>query len=154
MLNDRGRSLLTVAGAASAVLAVLHLAVIVAGPPGYRYFGAPDECSSLTEAGSRAPAVLTAAFAVIFGIWAIYGFGGARRIRRPPLVRLGLVLISAVYLLRGLSAVPEALLLMRDPAAFPPRFVVFSLISLAIGVCYALGTRQAWRRLRHHDPPW
>ncbi len=23
-----------------------------------------------------------------------------------------------------------------------------------IGVCYALGTRQAWRRLRHHDPPW
>ena len=154
MFNDRGRSLLTVAGAASAVLAVLHLAVIVAGPPGYRYFGAPDEFSTLTEAGSRAPAVLTAAFAVIFGIWAIYGFGGARRIRRPPLVRLGLVVISAVYLLRGLSAIPEALLLMRDPAAFPPRFVVFSLVSLAIGVCYALGTRQAWRRLRHHDPPW
>ena len=39
-------------------------------------------------------------------------------------------------------------------AAFPPRFVVFSLVSLAIGLCYALGTRQAWRRLRHHDPPW
>lgn len=154
MFNDRGRSLLTVAGTASAVLAVLHVGVIVIGPAGYRYFGAPDEFSTLTEAGSRAPAVLTAGFAVIFGIWAIYGFGGARRIRRPPLIRLGLVLISGVYVLRGLSAVPEALLLIRDPSAFPPRFVVFSLVSLAIGVVYALGTKQAWRRLRHHDPPW
>lgn len=154
MFNDRGRTFLTVAGAASAVLAVLHLAVIVAGPPGYRYFGAPEEFATLTEAGSYAPAVLTATFAGIFGIWAVYGFGGARRIRRPPLVRLGLVVISAVYLLRGMSVIPEALLLMRDPCAFPPRFLVFSLISLGIGVCYALGTRQAWRRLRHHDPPW
>lgn len=154
MFNDRGRSLLTIGGAASAALAVLHLAVIVLGPPGYRYFGAPDEFSTLTEAGSRAPAALTAGFAVIFGIWAIYGFGGARRMRRPPFVRFGLVVISGVYLLRGLSVIPEVLLLMRDSDAFPPRFVVFSLVSLAIGVCYALGTRQAWRRLRHHDPPW
>lgn len=154
MFNDRGRSFLTVAGAASVILAVLHLAVIVAGPKGYRYFGAPDEFATLAESGSTAPAVLTATFAAIFAVWAVYAFGGARLIRRPPLVRLGLVVISAVYLLRGLSAVPEALLLMRDPAAFPVRFLAFSLISLAVGLCYALGTRQAWRRLRHHDRPW
>lgn len=154
MLNDRGRSLLTVSGAASAALAVLHLAVIVAGPPGYRYFGAPEEFATLAESGSTAPAVLTATFAAIFAVWAIYGFGGASLIRRPLLVRLGLVLIAGVYLLRGLSIVPEALLLLRAPDAFPPRFLVFSLMSLVIGLCYALGTRHAWRRLRHHDRPW
>ena len=153
MFTDRGRSLLTVGGSCSAVLALLHVTVVVIGPPAYRYVGAPDEFALQTEAGSTAPAVLTAMFAAIFGVWAVYGFGGARRIRRPPLVRLGLVLIAAVYILRGLSAIPEALLLLRDASAFPPRFLVFSLVSLAIGVVHAAGTKQAWRRLRHQDRP-
>jgi hypothetical protein len=147
MFDDRGRSLLTVAGTASAVLAVLHLAVIAAGPAGYRYFGAPDEFATLAESGSTAPAVLTGAFALIFAVWSVYAFAGARRIPRPPLVRLGLVLIASVYVLRGLSAIPEAILLLRTPDAFPARFLVFSLVSLAIGVFHALGVRQGWRRL-------
>lgn len=153
MFSDRGRSLLTVGGVCSAFLAVLHLSVIVMGAPAYRYFGAPDEFALQTEAGSSAPAVLTAAFAVVFAVWAVYAFAGARLIRRPPLVRLGLVVIATVYTLRGLSAIPEALLLLRDAGAFPPRFLVFSLISLAIGLVHAAGAKQAWRRLRHHDRP-
>lgn len=68
-------------------------------------------------------------------------------------VRLGLLVIAAVYILRGLSAIPEALLLLRDAGAFPPRFLVFSLISMAIGLVHAAGTTQAWRRLRHYDRP-
>src|SRR5918995_4720090 len=117
MFNDRGRSFLAVAGSLSAALAVLHVIVIVIGPAGYRYFGAPDEFATMAEAGSFAPAVLTAVFALIFALWAVYGFAGARLIPRPPMVRLALVLIAAVYIVRGLSAVPEALLLMRSPDA-------------------------------------
>jgi hypothetical protein len=132
---------------------VVHLAVIVIGPAGYRYFGAPDEFATLAESGSAAPAILTGVFAMIFAVWSWYAFGGARRLPRPPLVRLGLTLIAGVYILRGLSAIPEALLLLRARDAFPPRFLVFSLIALAVGVFYALGTRQAWRRLRHRDRP-
>ncbi len=149
MFNDRGRTLLAVGGTLSAALALLHIIVIAMGPAGYRYFGAPDEFAQMTEAGSFAPAVLTAVFALIFAVWAVYGFGGARLIPRPPMVRLGLVVIASVYILRGLSVVPEALLLMRTPGAFPLRFLVFSLLSLIIGTLYAIGTRQAWRRLRH-----
>ena len=151
MFNDRGRSLLAVGGSLSAAIAVLHVIVIVIGPAGYRYFGAPDEFARMTEAGSPSPAILTALFAIIFAVWAVYGFGGARMIQRPPMVRLGLVVISGVYTLRGMSAVPEALLLMRNPSAFPPRFLVFSIVSLAVGAIYALGTKQAWRRLRYRD---
>ena len=151
MFNDRGRSLLAVGGSLSAALSVLHVVVIVMGPSGYRYFGAPEEFARMTEAGSIAPAVLTGLFAAIFAIWAVYGFAGARLIPRPPLVRLGLVVISTVYILRGLSALPEALLLARAPEAFPPRFLVFSVVSLVVGIVYALGTRQAWRRLRYRD---
>lgn len=153
MFSDRGRSLLTVGGICTDFLALLHVSAIVMGAPAYRYFGAPDEFALQSEAGSSAPDVPTAIFAAIFAIWAVYGFAGARLIRRPPLVRLGLVVIAAVYILRGLSVIPEALLLLRDADAFPPRFLVFSLLSLAIGVVHAAGTKQAWRRLRHHDRP-
>lgn len=149
MFNDRGRSLLAVGGSLSAALALLHVIVIVVGPAGYRYVGAPEEFARMTEAGSPAPAVLTALFGLIFAVWAIYAFGGARLIPRPPLVRLGLVIIAGVYLLRGFNALPEAMELMRSPGSVPPRFLVFSLVSLFIGIIYAAGARQAWRRLRH-----
>jgi hypothetical protein len=151
MFNDRGRSLLAVGGVLSAVLSIVHVAVLLIGAPAYRYFGAPDEFALQSQAGSYVPALLTGFFALIFGVWAIYGFGGARLIRRPPLVRTGLVVIAGVYLLRGMSVLPEALLLMRTPGAFPPRFIVFSVVSLLIGLAYAIGARQAWRRLGHRD---
>jgi len=151
MFNDRGRSFLAVGGALSAALAVLHIIVIIIGPAAYRYFGAPDEFATMAEAGSYAPAVLTGIFALIFALWAVYAFAGARMIPRPPMIRLALVLIAGVYIVRGLSALPEALLLMQSPGAFPARFLVFSVISLVTGVFYALGIRQAWRRLRYRD---
>jgi hypothetical protein len=151
MFNDRGRSFLTVGGSLSAALALIHLVVIGAGPAAYRYVGAPDAFAQQAEAGSYVPAVLTAVFALIFALWALYGFGGARLLPRPPFVRAGLVLIAAVYLLRGLSVVPETLLWIRSPGAFPMRFIFFSLASLLIGLCYALGARQAWRRLAHRE---
>jgi hypothetical protein len=151
MFNDRGRTLLAVGGSLSAALTVQHCAVIAIGASGYRFFGAPDEFARQAESGSLAPAILTAFFAVIFAVWAGYGFAGARMIPRPPLLRLGLVLIAGVYLLRGCSAIPEALLLLQKPDAFPLRFLLFSLVSLLIGICYAAGARQAWRRLRYHD---
>jgi hypothetical protein len=153
MFNDRGRTLLAVGGSLSAAIAILHVVVIVLGPPAYRYFDAPDEFATMTEAGSTAPAMLTAIFAGIFGLWSVYAFGGARLIPRPPLVRFGLVLIAGVYILRGLNAVPQALVLLRNPDAFPPRFLIFSLVSLAVGLFYAAGAKQAWRRLRHRDIP-
>ena len=39
-------------------------------------------------------------------VWAAYGLSGAGVIRRLPLLRLALVLISGAYLVRGLFGVP------------------------------------------------
>lgn len=152
MFNDRGRSFLTIGGSCSAVLALIHVAVIAIGPRGYRYFGAPDEFAQQAAAGSIIPAMLTGGFALIFALWALYGLAGARLIRRPPFVRAGLVVIAAVYMLRGLSIVPETLVWARSDGELPTRFLFFSLASLVIGLCYTLGTRQAWRRLGHRAP--
>ncbi len=141
-MHPPGRPWLVAAGALSAAIAVLHLGVIVAGPPGYVYFGAGD-LAPLAAAGSPTPALLTAALALLFGAWSWYAFAGAGLLaRRPPLLRPALWAIGAVYAARGAAVVPEAIALARGAAAPPARYAVFSLVALATGLAYLVG---AWR---------
>jgi hypothetical protein len=146
--RGRGTALLTLAGAGSAFVAGLHAVIIAVGAPAYRYFGAGEEMATQAARGSSVPAIVTAALTAVFALWAAYGFSGAGRTRRLPLLRVGLVIIGAIYTLRGLAAVPEAYWLVagRTPPVLPRAFV-FSLVSLAIGLAYLSGTRRAWSTL-------
>jgi hypothetical protein len=135
---------LVAGGVLSAVAALLHLAVIAGGPDWYRFFGAGEEMARMAERGSPVPALVTSAITAILAIWAAYAFAGAGLIRRLPLMRTALVLISLVYLLRGLVLVPALLLNFRG---IDPFTVWSSLIVLVYGICYAVGTRSAWPAL-------
>jgi hypothetical protein len=140
--------MLRLAGAISAAIALLHVAVILIGAPAYRYFGAGDEMARLAEQGSRTPAVITAVIAVLFALWALYAFSGAGVVRRLPLLKTGLVTIGVIYSLRGLLLGPQAVAVFSGHAPFiAPRQLVFSAVSLATGLCYLLGAARAWRRL-------
>jgi hypothetical protein len=146
MPEPRGACLI-VAGASSAAIAVLHLAIVFVGAPGYRYFGAGEAMARQAAAGSWVPAGITILIAIVFIVCAAYGFAGAGLIRRLPLMRAGLVGFAAVYTLRGLSAVPQGLALLAMPGAFPARYFVFSCVALTVGVLYGAGTLAAWSRL-------
>ena len=56
---------------------------------------------------------------------------------------LGLVVISAIYLLRGLFVIPSLI----DPQLRTSFNIWSSLIVLGYGVAYALGTWKAWTQL-------
>jgi hypothetical protein len=148
-----GTALLTLAGTGSALVAALHAVIIAIGAPGYRYFGAGEEMATQAERGSPVPALVTAALTVVFALWAAYGFSGAGRTRRLPLLRTGLVAIGAVYALRGLACIPEAWWLVAG-GTHPvlPRQLVFSVASLALGLAYLTGTRRAWSTLGARKP--
>jgi hypothetical protein len=77
-------------------------------------------------------------------IWAAYAFSGAGLIRRLPLLRTGLVVISAIYLLRAL-VLPHAMIFMPDVVT--PFLIWTSLIVLAYGLAYAAGTFLHWPAL-------
>lgn len=139
--NSSGRTWLVGAGVLSMSIAVLHIAIIVAGPRGYVYFGAGD-LAPMAAAGSPVPALLTAGLALVFGVWAWYAFAGAGLVRRPPLLWLGLWVIGGIYVARGLAFVPEVTALLRDSKSSPPRYAVFSLVALVTGLAYLIG---AWR---------
>jgi hypothetical protein len=135
---------LILAGAFSAIAAALHLAIIVGGPQWYRFFGAGEGMARAAERRSWRPAVITLAIAAVLLVWAAYGFAGAGLIPRLPLMRTALAAISAVYLLRGLLVVPMLVLRRPRPTAF---WIVSSLVVLAVGVTYAIGTVTAWGHL-------
>ena len=131
-------------GVLSAAAAILHLAIIVGGPDWYRFFGAGERMARMAEQGAWTPALITVGIAGMLAVWAAYAFSGAGVIQRLPLIRTALVLISAVYLLRGLVLVPA---LMMRPDLVDAFALWSSLIVLAYGVAYAVGTWTAWPSL-------
>jgi len=139
-----GNRFLIVGGVLSAAASVLHLAVIAGGPDWYRFFGAGEGMASLAAQGSWIPTVTTLGIASVLAIWSAYAFSGAGLIPRLPLARTALVLISAIYLLRGLVLIPA--LIVNGGAVMP--FVLWSsLIVLVYGLAYAIGTWIAWPAL-------
>ena len=133
---------LVAGGCASLAASAVHLACIAGGPDWYRALGAGERMAQAAERGSAMPALVTAAIAAVLALWAAYAFSGAGLIGRLPLLRVGLIAITAIYLLRGLVLFYPPLLRRSDLSA---NFLLWSsVIVLAIGLLYAIGTWQAW----------
>jgi hypothetical protein len=135
---------LIVGGCLSLAAALLHLAVIGGGPDWYRFFGAGEEMARAAEQGRWMPHLLTIGIAAVLTVWALYAFAGAGLIRRLPLMRTALVVISLIYLARGLLIIP---IMMSVSLAEAPFDYWSSLIVLVYGICYAVGTWLAWPHL-------
>ena len=136
---------LILGGLLSVAASLLHIACIIGGPDWYRFFGAGEAMATMAEQGSMTPTLLTLGIAAILAIWAAYAFSGAGLLPRLPLLRTGLVVISAIYLLRGLALIPALLI---NGANVMPFVLWSSLIVLVYGLAYAVGTWIAWPSLK------
>ena len=143
----KGKRLLIAAGTLSAGIA-LHIIIIFVGAPAYRYFGAGEQMARQAEAGSLSPALLTAVVTVFFALFAFYALAAGQVGPRPPLLRTGLITIGSIYTLRGLLLAPQLSAYLSPASPVPPRDLVFSGVSLAIGLLYLVGTWRAWPALR------
>ena len=130
------------AGLFSLAVALLHLVIIFVGAPGYRYFGAGEKMAQDAARGSLVPAAITAVITIIFLLWSAYAFSAAGVIRRLPLLTLGIYLIGAIYTLRGLVVIPQLMALLRTGVSTLYKDVVFSSVSLLIGICYLMGNAK------------
>lgn len=136
---------LIIGGLLSVAASLLHIGCIIGGPAWYRFFGAGEAMATLAEQGSMTPTLITLGIAAILAIWAAYAFSGAGLLPRLPLLRTGLVVISAIYLLRGLALIPA---LVINGADVMPFILWSSLIVLVYGIAYAVGTWTAWPNLK------
>ncbi len=135
---------LIVAAVCCSVAALAHLGCIVFGGDWYRFFGAGEQMAVLAEQGHWYPTVATAVISTVLLLWAFYALSGAGVIRRLPLLRTALCVISAVFLLRGTAFIAIMPLFPDNSLTF---WLVSSAICLLIGGLYAVGTAKAWHRL-------
>lgn len=135
---------LIIASIGSAVGALAHLGCIIFGGDWYRFFGAGEQMAKMAEEGHWYPTVVTLAIVIILSIWSLYALSGAQIIFRLPLLRLGLLTISAIYLIRSVAFVSIMPMFPENSLTF---WLASSAITLFIGLFYAVGTFQAWPQL-------
>jgi len=137
------KRMLAVSGVFTLLAAVLHVAIILGGPDWYRFFGAGEEMAKLAEQGSGFPPMVTGIIALVLAIWGLYGLSGSGYIPPLPFLNVVILMISAVFLLRGLGALPLVLIsddpYMQELRSKMTFMLISSVVCLLIGLCYLLG---------------
>src|SRR5918997_3450952 len=136
---------LIIGAALSALAALVHVGCILFGASWYRFFGAGEKVARMAAAGHWYPTVLTSIIVAILSGWSLYALSGAGVIRRLPLVRLALCIITSIYLLRAVAFAPFHPYCPGNSSAF---WLWSSAICLVIGLVHLVGLWQAWPRLR------
>lgn len=143
-MEDGINKALLVGAALSALAALLHVAIIFGGASWYRFFGAGERMARAAQAGHLRPTLITLGIASVLTLWSFYALSGAGLVAPLPLLRSGLCLITAIYLLRGLAILP---LLTVARTHSTPFLIWSSLVCLGFGLVHLLGLAQRWNSL-------
>ena len=136
---------LMIAGWLSLGVAAFQI-VISFVPEWSAYFGAGDALVSNPTTLLIAGVVVT----ILFAIAGLYGLSGAGVIRRLPLLRTMLILITFVYIYRGILFIPQFLAtigVLSSPVPVPLQYTLSSLVALVIGLLYLVGLVAGWKMI-------
>jgi hypothetical protein len=136
--------MLIIAGTLSSMAAALHIACIYFGAPWYRLLGAGEHMATQAEQGSSIPTIITSGITLMLFIWSLYAFSAAGLITKLPLMRLALIVITSIYLMRGVAG----FFFIANPIGRSPEFWLWSsAISLSLGTIHLIGLIQQWHTL-------
>ncbi len=140
-------------GIAAVAAGLLHIATIFGGPAWYRLIGATEPIVQLAAKGHPFPVIVCLVAAAVLFACACFAFSGAGLIRRLPLLRTALVLITAALLVHGIAFIPmvmwrpQQMIGIYDGEGINTVLIVTSIICLVGSAGFALGTGKAWGRL-------
>ena len=140
-MDSGNNKFLIIGSIGSAIASLAHLGCIIFGGDWYRFFGAGEQ---MAEDGHWYPTVVTSIIVLVLSIWSLYGLSGAKVLFRLPLLKLGLIVISLIYLVRGVAFVAIMPMFPENSLTF---WIVSSGICLSLGILYSVGTFQSWAKL-------
>lgn len=143
-MNSATNKYLLAAAICCFAAALAHTGCIVFGGDWYRFFGASEQMARMSEQGLWYPTIITSVIVLVLLVWSLYGLSGAGAIKRLPLTKLALVLITSIFLLRGVSFVGLMPMFPENSLTF---WLTSSAICLFIGGLFAVGSWQQWSDL-------
>ena len=141
-------NLLVSAGYLSFFAALLHVSCIFGGPDWYRFFGAGEHMAQMAANGDLYPTIATLVIATVLSVWALYALSGAGIIFKLPFIKTCLVVISAIYLVRGVAGLVVPFFI-ANPVIHQNSmmfWMVSSIVCCIYGTFYLLGTMRLWRQ--------
>ena len=92
---------LVIAGFMSLLASLAHVGIIVGGAGWYRFFGAGETMAVMVEQGRIYPHIVTFIIALVLSAFAYSAWSVAGVFPTYPFANIALMLITAVYLIRG-----------------------------------------------------
>jgi hypothetical protein len=89
--------------------------------------------------------------ALVLVVFGLYALSGAKIIRHLPLLRMGLIGISSLFLLRGLFIIVTVLKLVGTlKGEIMAQGVISHFVFLTAGIVYVVGTVLNWKEMGIH----
>lgn len=147
MNKEKTNKALITAAILNFIAALLHIAVIFGGADWYRFFGAGEAMAQMAAQGDIQPVLITLFIATMLTMWGLYALSGAQIITRLPYLKACLLLISAVYCIRGVYGF--FLPYISDHPDVQSMSINFwfwsSAICLIFGITHVIGIRKSWQ---------
>jgi len=129
---------LIIGGVIAGLTAIWHLLMIVGGPSWYAFARAPQYIIESANAGTFTAPVSAIAIAILMLSCTLYSFSAAGLIRKIPLLKSALIIISLICIARGLFI---------SPIFYPIKLLgtwhlVASSVWLFVGLCFLLGVMK------------
>jgi len=132
------KTVFSLAGLANILIAIAHIICLLWADRMFELGGVAPQMQQLAEINSVLPYMVTIAVAVVFFVFGLYAFSAAGFIRPLPFLKLIVILITAIYILRGIGG------LIMDNDSF--LSVLYSVVALVIGILFLIGTESKWRK--------
>ena len=132
---------LITAAFSNGVAALLHIGCIYFGASWYRFFGAGEQMAIWAEQGDLKPTIITSFIVVVLSLFTLYALSGAKVIRKVPLLKLGLVGMTTIFLVRGVGGFWMMGQITEQSVEF---WVWSSMICFSMGIFHLIGTIQTW----------
>ena len=132
------KKLLLVSAILTLTIGLLHLIIPIIGYQGFIWIDA-EELAKLYKNSKLIPSLITTMIGSTLIIFSLYGFSGAKIIKKLPYLKNTLLTISLLFILRGSFIFLFLILYLTNSPFTKINQIYFSSLSLLIGIGYLLG---------------
>ena len=132
------KKLLLVSAILTLTIGLLHLIIPIIGYQGFIWIDA-EELAKLYKNSKLIPSLITTMIGSTLIIFSLYGFSGAKIIKKLPYLKNTLLTISLLFILRGSFILLFLILYLTNSPFTKINQIYFSSLSLLIGIGYLLG---------------